>query len=181
MMNANKICWAAALAILLAPCAAQALETAPPLYGVNEMVIQHSRMGNPTASAACTISSGEVSRMVLEAMKTNNLPALSVLSAPPLKAGVERIDVFPDVVTLQPRDKECVSWVSFAVQSKAALNLPPVTTPRSMIVTYWTGGLMVSSTVAAHPTVVNEAVKKLAGQLAQQYRNDQPAQVPLAK
>lgn len=149
--------------------------SAPALYNVKELLIQHGRLANQQASANCGTSSGEIAAMVLKAFKTDGLPAIPVLGAPPADSNTARVEVFPDVATLQPREKECISWVSLTVQSKDLLLIRPIETPRNLITTYWTGGLMVSSSTTAHPVSINDAVTKLTAAFSRQYRLDQPA------
>jgi len=182
VMNANKaLLTGLLLAGVLAPLSpahaaeeAMAVRAAPALYGVKEIQVQQSRLANPQASANCGTSSGELSAMLLKAFKADGLPAFSILGATPVKQGTARIDIFPDVATLQPRDKECVSWVSFTAQSKDVLRVYPVETPRNLITTYWSGGLMIGTSAAAHPAALNEAVTKLEAAFSRQYRLDQP-------
>lgn len=178
VMSANKVLLASlSLAIIAAPSdsfAQESVATAPSLYAVGEFQVQHARIANPKASGNCGTSTGEATKMVVGALKANKLPTLHVIGAPAALKNVERIDVFPDIVTLQPRDNECVTWVSLTAQSRAALRLQPVPTPRDLAVTYWTGGLMVGSPAANHPTSLHEAIQKLSQQLARQYFADQP-------
>lgn len=115
--------------------------------------------------------------MVLKALQADNLPAFSVLNAPKRDPNVARIDIYPDVVTLQPREKECVSWVSITAQSREILQINPVATPRNMMSTYWHGGLMVGSSNTAHANTINDAFSKLGAQFSRQYRLDQPPEI----
>ena len=185
MMNANKslsttLLLAGTFLVAFSSCSfaqeaeQQKIKAAPAMYNVKEMQMQHGRIANPTASANCGTSSGEIATMFMNAFKVDGLPVFSVLGAPPPKQGVARIDIYPDVVTLQPREKECVSWVSLTAQSKELLRIVPIDTPRNLITNYWSGGLMVGSGVSGHPAALNEAVQKLTAQFSRQYRLDQP-------
>ena len=180
MMSENKLVFSSlllGLTCLLGAQQAKADEAAgfaPALYGVSEIQVQHGRIGNPKASANCGTSSGEVLTTVLKSMEKEGLPAFSVLQAPPLAAGAARVNAYPDVVTLQPRDKECVSWVSLTINSREPLSVNPVKLPRNLTTTYWTGGLMVGSIDTAHATSISEAFQKLIEQFGRQYRADQP-------
>jgi len=157
-----------------APVAAPAPAAAPALYNVRELQVQHGRLANPTASANCSTSSGEVASMVIKAFKADGLPAFSVLGAPARTPGIARVDIYPDVVTLQPHDKECVTWVSLTAQSKDVLRVYPVETPRNLITTYWTGGLMIASSITGHAMALNDAIVKLTAAFSRQFRIDQP-------
>jgi hypothetical protein len=191
-MNANKLSLVCCCALLsLAPLPANALvqdeivppeppaqiKTAPSLFSVGEFQIQHGRIANQRASAICGTSTGEVAKMVSSAFRTDGIPSFPVIGAPDPKPDVERVDVYPDVVTLQPRDNECVSWVSLTVQSRGALTISPVQTPRDLNVVYWTAGMMVGSSVNSHPATLNDAFQKLSSLLSRQYRADQPPAV----
>ena len=182
MTNANKsglcgLLLSASLLTLVSPVAALAQASAPALYDVKELQVQHGRIGNPKASANCGTSSGEVSMMVLKALQADKLPAFSVLNAPKQNPNVARIDIYPDVVTLQPREKECISWVSISAQSREILQINPIATPRNLMSTYWQGGMMVGSNVTAHANTINDAFAKLGAQFSRQYRLDQPPEL----
>ena len=189
--SANKLfTLAALLAITLTlppPAQAQDASTmAPSFFGVSEFIVQHPRFGNTKASAACGTSTGEFTKLLLAALKTSKLPAISVVGAPVSRPHVERVNICPDVVTVQPRDDECVSWISLSVEKKAELRLDPIDTPRKMTVTYWSGGVMTGTTAASHAISLKDAAEKLSQQLARQYFADQPSTIkdpaaPVAK
>lgn len=178
-MSANKILKtslvvASLFALPSASYAQGAVATAPALFAVGEFLVQHTRIANPKASGNCGTSTGEATKMVVDTLKSSKLPAFHVIGAPAARKSVERVDIFPDIVTLQPRDGECVSWISLTAQSRAELRLDPITTPRDLVVTYWTGGLMVGSTATNHPSSLLAAIQKLGQQLSRQYFADQP-------
>ena len=185
MMNASKLSLLSCCSLLVllstpvraADEAPPKPKTAPSLFSVGEFQIQHGRLANQKASATCGTSTGEVAKMVTTAFKTDGLPSFAVIGAPDPKKDVERVDVYPDVVTLQPRDNECVSWVSLTVQSRAALTIEPILVPRDLNVVYWTAGMMVGSSVNGHPAALNDAFQKISSLLSRQYRADQPPAV----
>lgn len=177
--NANKTRAIAALLFLTVTPFSTALaqgtvQTAPSFYAVTEFVLQHPRFGNPKASGACGTSTGELTKIVLAALKTNKLPVISIVGAPPPRPNIERVDILPDVVTLQMHPDECVSWISLTVQQRVPLRLDPVPAPREMNIVYWHGGLMAGSTVNSHPNALKDAVTKIGQSLSRQYRADQP-------
>ncbi|MDD2324630.1 MAG: hypothetical protein PHW63_01260 [Alphaproteobacteria bacterium] len=180
MTSANKPAFYSVLLILaclLTSWEARAEEMqgiAPALYGVSEIQVQYGRIGNPKASANCGTSSGEVLASVLKSMEGEGLPAFSVLHAPQQQETAARVNAYPDVITLQPRDKECISWVALTVSSREPLQINPIGLPRNLTTTYWTGGLMVGSPASAHAASINEAFQKLVEQFGRQYRADQP-------
>jgi len=173
----KSICFLSCLILSCGIGRAQAQQVAPALFNVQEIQVQHGRIGSAVASANCGVSTGEIAAMVLAALKVENLPVFSVLNAPPLRPSVARVDAFPDVITLQPREKECISWVALSVQSKEPLQIDPIKTPRNLITTYWTGGLMVGSSALNHANTIKDAYLKLAEQFGRQYRLDQPPDV----
>ncbi len=120
----------------------------------------------------------QVTADILKKLKEDQLPAFSVIEAPAPKMDLARIDLFPEIVTLQRQGLDCTSWISLTAQSKATVRVPPVETPRHVTINYWRGGLMVSSTQIGHARTVREALIKLAAQFSRQYRSDQPPPMP---
>ncbi|MCL2469383.1 MAG: hypothetical protein FWF24_04030 [Alphaproteobacteria bacterium] len=176
-MKRTSFCFLAMLAAVGATASAHAqekLETAPPLYGVEEMRLQYPRIVNPEITTNCGLTNQDLMAIFKKELYDLGLPVFSVVDAPPFKSDVARIDLWPDIVTVQPREKECISWVALTAQSREILKLPPVETPRAVWVTYFSGGLMIGGGRNAHPNAVKEAMNKLGTQLRQQYGNDQP-------
>jgi hypothetical protein len=178
VMNANKtkaaFCFLTSFVGLVAATSAIAGPSAPALFGVQEIMVEHGRMGNEAASANCGTSGGEVATMVEKALKMDNLPVFSVIDAPDVREGAARISLLPEVVTLQPTDKSCISWISLTAQSRSTFMIPPVSVPRDAIVNYWHAGVMVGSNPSSHARTINEAIDKMAAQFSRQYRLDQP-------
>ncbi|HAX92136.1 MAG TPA: hypothetical protein DCY07_08040 [Rhodospirillaceae bacterium] len=180
-MNANKLFLAAGFAVFcwgVLPTAALAqTPVAPSLYGVGEIQVQHTRLANPAVTATCGLSSGEISHIALKSLKNDELPAFSVINAPASKEDVARIDLLPTVASMQTNETSCTSWIAFSAQGRNLVVLPPVSTARSVVVTYWEGGLLVHSTVEKHPQALVNAIDKLVVQFARQYRLDQPPEI----
>ena len=177
-MNANKVFLAAGFAafcwgVMPMPALAQT-PVAPSLYGVGEIQVQHTRLANPAVTATCGLSSGEISHIALKSLKNDSLPAFSVINAPAPKEDVARIDLLPTVASIQTTEGTCTSWVAFTAQGRNLVVLPPVSTARSVVVTYWEGGLLVHSKKEQHPQSLVNAIDKLVLQFARQYRLDQP-------
>lgn len=164
--------------LFLAVTEARAQGSAPSLMGVTEIQVQHARFGNTAASDGCGLSNSIASGHILEKLKEVQLPAFSVMDAPALKMGVARIDLMPEVVTMQKQGLDCTSWVALMAQSRVSTRIPPIETPRNVTVTYWRGGLMISSPQVSHPRAVREALYKLSLEFAKQYRADQPPPLP---
>jgi len=163
---------------LLSPSSVWAQGSAPAMSDIEVIQVQPGRMGNKSASDACGLSSGEVSAQVLALLKKSQMPAYSLMETPQVTLGKLRVELYPEVMTLNPQGIDCISWVSFYLQSRSTLPVPPSRTPRNVTINYWRGGLMVSSTQISHPRVMKEALEKLTGQLAAQYRLDQPPALP---
>ncbi len=177
MMNANKktaLFFFLSAALVLPFASAKAQGSAPAMLNVKELRVQHTRLGNNAASDLCGLSPSETMAHVLSKLKEDKLPAFSALESPSSQMGVARIDVVPEIVTLQKQGLDCTSWVSLAAQSRSTLRVPPVEVPRYVTVVYWRGGLMVSSPQVSHARAVRDALVKLATQFSRQYRNDQP-------
>ncbi len=161
---------------MLAFCATPALAqgSAPGMMNVKEIQIQHTRIGNNEAADICGIASSDMTLHVLKRLKEDQLPAFPILQAPTPSMDKARIDLQPEVVTLQRQGLECTSWVSLTAQSRGTVRIPPIEFPRYVTITYWRGGLMVGSTQTGHPRAVREAFIKLSGQFSRQFRTDQP-------
>jgi len=147
---------------------------APPLYGIEDIVVDLARFGNEKASANCNTFRREVSDQILSTLQTDGLPARSSMGNDITNHSKISVDLIPEVVTLVPRDKMCVSWVAFNVQSRNAILVPPATYHRDVKLTYWKGGLLVTTAPHAHPRGIKEAIDTLIGQFVRQYRVDQP-------
>lgn len=187
MMNANKTVRSGSYRVgvsflalgLLLSAPATALEgSAPALLGVQEIQVQHGRLGNNAASDMCGLSSSDAATQVLNILKEEQLPVFAVMDAPMPRMGIARIDLLPEIVSLQREGLDCTSYVSLTAQTHSTVRVPPIETPRNVWVTYWRGGLMISSTQVGHLRAVREALTKLSQQFAKQYRSDQPPPLP---
>jgi hypothetical protein len=58
------------------------------------------------------------------------------------------------------------------------VHIPPVDIPRSVTVTYWRDGALVSSGQVTHQQVVGGELEKQAKLFADQYKLDQPPPLP---
>lgn len=181
-MTGNKKGGLALLVVLsfcLAPLAAQAEGSAPALLGIQEILVKQPKLGDDASSDICGLSANDMSDLILKKLKEDGAPAYSALEAPAIQTGTtSRIDLSPEVVTLERQGFDCTSWISLTAQSRETLTIVPVRVPRSVYVTYWRGGLIVSSTQTSHRRAVNDALGKLAVQFSRQYRNDQPPPLP---
>lgn len=174
VMNVNKSSLFIGLVASLCAGDAFAQKSAPSLYMVGELMVHSARLGNPAMTASCGLSSGEVSHIVLKSLKNDNLPAISIINAPPPKNNVARIDILPTMMSIKTDDKTCTSWISLSAQTRDLVVLPPLEVPRNVVVTYWDGGLLVHSRIEGHAQATINAVDKLAEQFSRQYRMDQP-------
>lgn len=178
-MNGNKaktaLCALAALWLYAPACLSAG--SAPALLGVQEIIVRAERIGDEDAAGSCLSQIGDGADLVLKKLKEDNLPAFSVMDAPS-NTSAARIDLQPEILTLQRQGLDCISWVSLTAQSRETLQVLPVRPTRNVMVTYWRGGLIVSSTRIAHPRAVGEALAKLAQGFSRQYRADQPPPLP---
>lgn len=181
VMNVNRQSLLGATTLLLALFYAPpsvAGDVIPSLTGVQGIVVHHARMGNDVISGKCNLSSRLLSEKIVQALKANGLPGLSVVGTPPNKDSALTVELLPDVVSLQPRDNVCVSWVSFSVQTRNAIQLAENQYPRDVFLLYWKGGSMISSLPTTHQKEVDELIDKLATQFANQFFLDQPPAAP---
>ncbi|MDD5587197.1 MAG: hypothetical protein PHY92_09660 [Alphaproteobacteria bacterium] len=151
---------------------------APALSNVKEMVVQGLRISDTAANKNCGITAETLSKALLKSLKNYGLPAFSLIEAKPSMMGVARIELFPEVVSANTEGIVCTSWVSVSAQTQNTLPLPPIETPRNVIVTYWRGGVLVSSVESTHGKVLADAFEKLARQLSIQFNRDQPPPLP---
>lgn len=181
MMTFRRFCltgMALCLGLSFAPATARAEGSIPALADVAAIQVQPGRMGNKAASDTCGLSSGEVSAEILKALKELQLPATSIMETPSDTQGRLKIELYPDVVTINSQNVDCITWLSLSAQSRSTLVVPPSRLPRNVTISYWRGGMMISSTQISHQRMVKEGLDKLAGQLAKQYRLDQPPALP---
>ncbi len=156
---------------------AQAAEIVPSLYNVQDVVVDLARIGNENAATNCGVFKRKVSDQTLSSLLNEKIPARSSMGKDKTDKSKISVDLIPAVVSLVPREKMCVSWVSFNVQSRNAINIPPSKYHRDVNLTYWKGGLLVSTSNHAHARGVKEAIIKLVGQFVRQYHADQPPQI----
>lgn len=152
--------------------------SAPALSNIQELVVQNIRFGNNTGKSICGVRDDVLLARVVQDLKSYNLPAFSVMEAKPIKIGVARVEIVPEILSTNSQGIECTSWVSLTAQSNNTLRIPPIETPRNIIVTYWRANILVSSSENAHPQVLNDAFDKLTRKFAQQFRMDQPPPLP---
>ena len=163
---------------LFYPVSGWAQGASPAMADIEGIQVQPGRMGNKSASDNCGLSSGEIAAQVLALLKGSQLPVYSLMETPQAMSGKIRIELHPEIMTLNPQGVDCISWVSLYAQSRSTLIVPPSRTPRNVTVNYWRGGLLVSSTQISHPRAMKEALEKLTGQMVRQYRLDQPPALP---
>jgi hypothetical protein len=145
---------------------------------VKEVLLQYANIANTEAAGQCSLSRESLNDDLQRNLKLGSVPIILVNEAKPAMLGVARIELLPEIVTIYFEGLGCTSWISLAAQSKHSLKIPPVETPRSITVSYWRSGLMVSTNISSHSRLVAEAFQKLAKKFADQYRLDQPPPLP---
>jgi hypothetical protein len=154
---------------------------APALSGVQEILVRTVHLGGGSISKGCVSSEEKLSGGLVKSFKNYDVPAVSVIDAKPAQIGSARVDMIPEIIVSGSQGLECTSWVSLSAQTQQTLRIPPLEAPRNVIVTYWRGGLMVSSTSTSHPQALADALDKLARQFAQQFKLDQPPPLPASE
>lgn len=154
------------------------LPSTPALADVKEIVVQSPRITTTLATKQCDVKPEEMQGFLVKALRNYGLPAFSLLEAKPARMDMARVELHTEIVTSNSVSGECTSWISISVQTHNTLRIPPVDTPRSVIVTYWRGGLMVNSVELTHERVIAGSLEKLGRQLATQFRLDQPPPMP---
>jgi hypothetical protein len=144
----------------------------PALLDVKEILLQYPRVANGRASDACGLSREGVSNALDAAFKLDNMPFIAANKAKPSSAA--QIDIVPEIVTLSLQGKTCFSWIALTAQTKNIVKIPPIETPRSVLVVYWRSGLLVTGDINQYEKVVADEFQKLAHAFAKQYQTDQP-------
>lgn len=189
-MNANKLyelirqaCLLAGLVLLafsLFATRGHAAEgSAPAMSNVKEILVLGVKPGNEAVTQMCGIKPDKLTQYIVKTLKSYSLPATSALEAKPTRFDTARIEVLPEILSTNTQGIECTSWVSLTAQSENTLHIPPIETPRNVLVTYWRGGVLVSSVVPSHQQVLTNTFEKLCRKFAQQYRMDQPPPLPV--
>ena len=177
--NGNKIGAVALLtALTLFPLTAHATNGAGALYDVKEVVVQFTHFVNTQSADICGLTREDLTPSIANALKINDVPTTLVTEAKPPKVDEARIDILPDVITLDSGDGlSCTSWISLTAQNAHTLTIPPVKTPRTVNVLYWKNGLLIKTGQVDHKRRVIEAYEKLVKLFAQQYKVDQPPDI----
>jgi hypothetical protein len=162
-----------------APAMAATTGSAPALSGVKEMIVESVKIGTSQANGnLCALTRGEIDTAFLKMLRNYGLPAFSPVEAKPPQIGVGRIDLVPEIVSISSQGTECSNWVALSAQTHSTVRVPPIETPRNVVVTYWRGGLMLNNSETTQARSVMEALEKLVRQFSEQYRLDQPPPMP---
>jgi hypothetical protein len=164
--------------VSFSPLPALADSAAPEMLGVKEVVVDYARFSDPKASDACGITREQVAASLAKALKDTGVPAIPVIDATPPVIGIARIQLIPQVDTHNDDSLDCVSWVSLTAENRANAVIQPVATLRSITVLYWRQHTMVDSAQAVHKDMIGDIFEKMGGQFAQQFRLDQPPEMP---
>ena len=172
---AGKSLIVATLLALLPLCAAKAEGVATAMFGVKEILVHYPRINNPEAAGFCGLAHVDLLAGMMKSLKTYNIPIFPPLEAMPPQIGVPRIELWPEIYTLNNEGIDCTSWVSMTAHTENNLVIPPINVPRSVVVTYWDKGTMVTSSESQHMRTVSAAIIKLGEEFANRYISDQPA------
>lgn len=175
---AGKSLIVAALLALFPFCAAKAEGAATAMYGVKEILVHYPRINNPDAAGFCGLAHVDLLAGMIKSLKAYNIPIFPPLEAMPPQIGIPRIELWPEIYTLNNEGVGCTSWIAMTARTENDLVIPPINIPRSVVVTYWDKGTMVTSSENQHMRVVSAAVIKLGEEFANRYVSDQPATTP---
>lgn len=166
------------LCLCFIPVGARAQNAAPELFGVKEVVIEYVHFDDPEAADTCGLSRDQVVSALTKAFASTTVPAVPVAEARPTISGIARIQLVPEISSHVDESLGCVSWISLSAESHAKLSIPPINTLRGLTVIYWRQHVKVASGQSIHEQRVTEALQKMAAMFAQQYRLDQPPDIP---
>jgi len=162
----------------LVPVTAQAQNTAPGMFGVREVVVEYARFDDSKAADTCGLSRDMVGSALAKALAETMVPAIAVSDVRPPTQGVARIQLIPEISTRTDESLNCVSRISLAAESHANIVIPPITIPRSVTVVYWRQQRQATSGQSSHAQIIVDILHKMAEQFAQQYKLDQPPELP---
>jgi hypothetical protein len=148
------------------------------MYGVREIVIDYARFNDPKVADSCGLSREKIASALANDFTGSNVPVVAAIDAKPPSIGIARIQLVPEVFSHTDENFDCVSSVSLTAQSRANVVVPPVTTLRGVTVVYWKQQTMVASAQTTHMEKIGEALNKMVAQFTQQYRLDQPPEIP---
>ena len=147
--------------MMLAPSLAFAQGAAPSMFGVEEIVVQIPHFGNDKTADQCGLDAEALADVLEEALKQNNVPAVSVAEAKPSLIGVARINLVPDIFSFDSQGLDCTSWVSLSAESHNSVRIPPVDTSRNVTVNYWREGTMLDSSQTTHERTVARSLSQI--------------------
>lgn len=156
---------------------AQAQGYAPEMFGVGEVIVNFAQFDDPKVANSCGLSREKIADLFDNVFKKTDVPAVAVVDARPPISGIARIQLIPQISSYEDQNLDCISWVSLSAESHNNVVIPPVDAPRSVTAVYWRQHAKVFSSQAIHAQKVEEVLKKLAEQFAQQYRIDQPPSI----
>lgn len=154
---------------------AQAQNSAPAMFGVKEILVQYPHINNPEAGKFCGLTNSDLLQGIVKNMKANGLPVITPMEALPPSEDIARIEVWPEIFTLNNEGIDCTSWVSLSIKSEHTLLVPPIKFPRSVVIEYWAKGGLVTSSESQHQRTVIAAFNRLGDEFAVQFQSDQPA------
>ncbi|NTU76867.1 MAG: hypothetical protein HGA90_03505, partial [Alphaproteobacteria bacterium] len=116
----DRVLWAASLALgaclLAAPACFAAEGAAPAMAGVKEFVLQYPHLGGSSQQAPpCGMTAGEANDALLRVLKAEGLPVVPIIDAKPSMIGVARVEILPEIISINNQDIDCTSWVSLTV------------------------------------------------------------------
>ena len=178
----NKI-WllavACACSVTVAPAVVYAQGgAAPELFGVKEVIVEYARFDDPKASESCGLSRERIMDTLIKTLHNTTVPAVEAVESRPVVQGVARVQLIPEVYSYVDENLYCVSWISLSAESHGNVVVPPIGTQRSVTVVYWRQHTEVASNQSPHAQKVDDVLQKVVTQFAQQYRIDQPPELP---
>ena len=162
----------------LCPSVSFAQGAAPELYGVREVIVEYPRFDDVKTSGLCGLTRENVGSALYKAFAGTTVPVTPIIDAKPLMMGVARISLIPVVSTHMDDNMDCISWVSLSAESRTNVTILPVTTVRSITAVYWRGHTKLVTSQSQHADKFGFVIQKLGEQFAQQYKLDQPPELP---
>ena len=167
------------LPLCLTPGTGQAQNAAAPeMFGVREVVVEYTRFDNPKTADTCGLSRDALNTLIARTLAGTSVPAVASVDVKPPSIGMARIQLIPEISTRTDDSLNCISWVSLSAESHANVVIAPIATPRSATIVYWRQHALAAGGQSTHIQAVNIVLEKMVEQFAQQYRLDQPPELP---
>ncbi len=144
--------------------------TLPPLWGVSELAMADLTLRPVGNAEDCLVSAQEVAEAMRVTLHGEMLAAYDARTAPPQKADVLRLTLFPVLAVVKSAPLECVAWLSLSAQAAHTVRLPPNARRKTITVNYWERGGLVRTSVQNNRAEVSKNFSGLISAFIKDWR-----------